>query len=54
MQMPNYGGNANTSNPNKPVITTTTNPSTVKSNTPKEHHKGIAVLFYPVMKEPKN
>ena len=36
MQMPNYGGNTNTSNPNKPVITTTTNPSTAKSNTPKE------------------
>lgn len=36
MQMPNYGGNTNTSNPNKPVITTTTNPSTAKSNAPKE------------------
>ena len=36
MQMPNYGGNTNTSNPNKPVITTTTNPSTAKSNNPKE------------------
>lgn len=39
MQMPNYGGNANTSNPNKPVITTTTKPTGTQqptNNTPKE------------------